>query len=67
MDNKSYQDFFFKKAKSEGYRSRSAFKLIEIDKKFKILKNGIKLLDLGSSPGGWCQVAAKKNVEQKLK
>ncbi len=66
MDNKSYQDFFFKKAKSEGYRSRSAFKLIEIDKKFKILKNGIKLLDLGSSPGGWCQVAAKKNKNGKI-
>ena len=60
MDNKSYQDHFFKRAKIEGYRSRSAFKLIELDNKFKFLKNGIKLLDLGSYPGGWCQVVLKK-------
>ena len=62
MDNKSYQDHFFKKAKDRGYRSRSAFKLIELNKKFKFLKNGTKLLDLGSFPGGWCQVA-KENVK----
>ena len=60
MDNKSYQDHFFKKAKSLGYRSRSAFKLIELDNKFKFLKNHINLLDLGSYPGGWCQVAKEK-------
>ncbi len=62
MDNKSYQDHFFKKAKDRGYRSRSAFKLIELNKKFKFLKNGTKILDLGSFPGGWCQVA-KENVK----
>ena len=62
MDNKSYQDHFFKKAKDRGYRSRSAFKLIELNKKFKFLKNGTKLLDLGSFQGGWCQVA-KENVK----
>jgi len=60
MDNKSYQDHFFKKAKIEGYRSRSAFKLIELNHKFKFLKNGTKLLDVGSFPGGWCQVAREK-------
>ena len=60
MDNKSYQDHFFKKAKILGLRSRSAFKLIEINEKFKFLKNNINLLDLGSYPGGWCQVAKKK-------
>tara|TARA_Y100001970_G_scaffold262827_1_gene347551 strand:+ start:2303 stop:2893 length:591 start_codon:yes stop_codon:yes gene_type:complete len=60
MDDKSYQDYFFKKAKIQGYRSRSAFKLIELDKKFKFLKNRIKLLDLGSFPGGWSQVAKEK-------
>ena len=66
MDNKSYQDHFFKKAKSLGYRSRSAFKLIELNNKFKFLKNHINLLDLGSSPGGWCQVANKKIKNGKI-
>ncbi len=66
MDNKSYQDHFFKKAKIEGYRSRSAFKLIELDNKFKFLKNNIKLLDLGSFPGGWTQVALKKIKNGKI-
>ncbi len=60
MDSKSYQDHFFKKAKIEGYKSRSAYKLIELNEKFHFLKNGIKLLDVGSFPGGWCQVARKK-------
>ncbi len=59
MDSRSYQDHFFKKAKISGYRSRSAFKLIELNSKFKFLKNSIKLLDVGSFPGGWSQVAAK--------
>ena len=66
MDSKSYQDHFFQKAKTEGFRSRSAFKLIELDNKFKFLKNGIKLLDVGSSPGGWCQVVRKKNKNGKI-
>ena len=66
MDNKSYQDHFFKKAKSLGYRSRSAFKLIQLNKKFKFLKNRINLLDLGSSPGGWCQVAKEKVKNGKI-
>ena len=59
MDNKSYQDHYFRKAKAKGYRSRSAFKLIELNEKFKFFKKGIKLLDVGSYPGGWCQVASK--------
>ena len=59
MDNKSYQDHYFIKAKEQGYRSRSAFKLIELNKKFKFLKKEIKLLDVGSFPGGWLQVAKK--------
>ena len=66
MDNKSYQDHFFKEAKSLGYRSRSAFKLIELDKKFKFLKNGIKLLDIGAFPGGWSQVVNKKIKNAKI-
>ena len=66
MDNKSYQDHFFNEAKSLGYRSRSAFKLIELDKKFKFLKNGIKLLDIGAFPGGWSQVVNKKIKNGKI-
>ncbi len=66
MDNKSYQDHFFKKAKTAGYRSRSAFKLIELNNKFKFLKNGINILDVGSFPGGWCQVIKKKIKEGKI-
>ena len=66
MDSKSYQDHFFHKAKIRGYRSRSAIKLLEIDKKFKFLKEGIKLLDLGSYPGGWCQVVAGKVKKGKI-
>ena len=60
MDSKSYQDHFFKKAKASGYRSRSAFKLIELNNKFKFLRNDINVLDIGSSPGVWCQVLKEK-------
>ncbi len=53
-------DPYVKEAKQKGYRSRSAFKLIEIDKKFDVFKTGQRILDLGCSPGGWCQVASEK-------
>ena len=66
MDNKSYQDHYFIKAKEQGYRSRSAFKLIELNQKFKFLKKEIKLLDVGSFPGGWLQVATKKIKKGKI-
>ena len=56
---KQHRDPFFKQSKIQGYRSRSAFKLIEMNKKFKLLKKGTYLLDLGCSPGGWSQVATK--------
>ena len=56
---KQHRDQFFKKSKTLGYRSRAAFKLIELNNKFKFIKKNTNLLDLGSSPGGWSQVASK--------
>ena len=54
---KQHRDQFVKKSKTLGYRSRSAFKLIELNKKFKFLKKDTNLIDIGSSPGGWSQVS----------
>ena len=59
---KQKKDPFYKQSKIQGYRSRSAFKLIEMNKKFKFLKKNSFLLDLGSCPGGWSQVS---NIEIK--
>ena len=56
---KQHRDQFFKKSKTLGYRSRASFKLIELNKKFKFIKENTNLLDLGSSPGGWTQIASK--------
>jgi len=56
---KQHRDLYFKKSKIEGYRSRSAYKLIELNKKFNFLKNDTNLLDIGAYPGGWSQVSGK--------
>ena len=56
---KQHRDQFFKKSKTLGYRSRSAFKLIEINKKYRFIKKNTKLLDIGAYPGGWSQVSSK--------
>jgi 23S rRNA (uridine2552-2'-O)-methyltransferase len=51
-------DPYVQRSKADGYRSRAAYKLIEIDDKHHLLKPGQKVIDLGAAPGGWCQVAA---------
>ena len=53
-------DPFVRKAKAQGYRSRAAFKLLEIDSQEKLLRPGMTVVDLGAAPGGWSQVAAAK-------
>jgi 23S rRNA (uridine2552-2'-O)-methyltransferase len=53
-------DPYVRRAKSEGYRSRAAYKLIEVDDRYRLLKPGAKVIDLGAAPGGWSQVAAER-------
>ena len=53
-------DPYVQRAKQEGYRSRAAYKLIELDQKDRLLRSGGVIVDLGSAPGSWCQVAARK-------
>lgn len=57
-------DPYVQRAKAEGWRSRAAFKLIEIDDRFRFLKRGVKVIDLGCAPGGWVQVAQKRGAAQ---
>ena len=63
---KQRRDQFFKKSKILGYRSRASFKLIELNDKFRFIKKNTNLLDLGSSPGGWAQVASKIITKGKI-
>tara|TARA_Y100000590_G_scaffold21756_1_gene25171 strand:+ start:4 stop:615 length:612 start_codon:yes stop_codon:yes gene_type:complete len=62
---KQNRDIFVRQSKVEGYRSRAVYKLIEINEKFKVLKNGIFLVDLGSAPGSWSQYISRnfKNIK----
>ena len=58
-------DVFVQKAKESGYRARSAFKLIEIDEKYQLLKQAHHVVDLGAAPGGWSQVISRK-IDQEI-
>jgi 23S rRNA (uridine2552-2'-O)-methyltransferase len=53
------RDSYYKKAKQEGYRSRAAYKLLELQQRYRLLKPGDAVVDLGAAPGGWLQIAAK--------
>ena len=58
--NKQKRDIYVRQSKVDGYRARSAYKLIEIDEKFKIFKGGMSVIDIGAAPGSWSQYASKK-------
>ena len=60
------RDPYYKKAKQEDYRSRASYKLKQLDKKFKLIKEGDNVVDLGAAPGGWSQVALEKVGEEGL-
>ncbi len=60
------QDYYYRKAKSENYRSRAVYKLKYIDEKFYIFKKGMNVLDLGASPGSWSQYAKEKVIDGKV-
>ena len=64
--NKQRRDIYVRKSKLEGYRSRAIYKLKEIDDKFKIIRNGIKVVDLGSAPGSWSQYLSEKSKSSKI-
>ena len=57
--NKQKSDIYVRRSKIDGYRARSAYKLIEIDQKFKIFKDSMRVLDIGAAPGSWSQYIAK--------
>ena len=57
--NKQRRDIYVRESKIDGYRARSAYKLIEIDEKFKIFKGGMSVLDIGAAPGSWSQYLSK--------
>ena len=64
--NKQKRDIYVRQSKIDGYRSRAVYKLIEIDEKFKIFKNGISIIDLGAAPGSWSQYVSKKVKNGKI-
>ena len=64
--NRQRRDTYVRKSKVDGYRARSAYKLIEIDEKFKIFKGGISVIDIGAAPGSWSQYVSKVVKSGKL-
>ena len=58
--NKQRRDIYVRQSKIDGYRARSAYKLMEIDEKFSIFKGGVSVVDIGAAPGSWSQYAQKK-------
>ena len=64
--NKQRRDTYVRQSKVDGYRARSAYKLIEIDEKFKIFKGGLKVIDIGAAPGSWSQYAEKVTKSGRL-
>ena len=64
--NKQRRDIYVRQSKVDGYRARSAYKLIEIDEKFKIFKGGLSVIDIGAAPGSWSQYAFKVAKSGKL-
>ena len=64
--NKQKKDIYVRRSKIEGYRSRAVYKLEEIEKKFKIFRNGISVIDLGAAPGGWSQYLSKNIKNAKI-
>ena len=64
--NKQRRDIYVRQSKVDGYRARSAYKLIEIDEKYKIFKGGLTVIDIGAAPGSWSQYAEKIAKNGKL-
>tara|TARA_B100001093_G_scaffold45496_1_gene38647 strand:+ start:126 stop:737 length:612 start_codon:yes stop_codon:yes gene_type:complete len=64
--NKQRRDIYVRQSKVDGYRARSAYKLIEIDEKFKIFKRGLSVIDIGAAPGSWSQYVSKVSKHGKI-
>ena len=64
--NKQRKDIYVRKSKVDGYRSRAAYKLEEIDQKFKIFQNSHTIIDLGAAPGSWSQYVSRKVKNNKI-
>src|SRR3989338_6659183 len=66
MPMSTFRDHYFKMAKTEGYRARSAYKLIEANQKFRLIKGGDFILDLGAAPGSWLRLPLRLSAKKGL-